>query len=83
MKVRTARPLWLQLSGHLSMGAALGAALVLLLMVSNTSRVFEMITQSSYPRSTLAVFFTIFVSLFAIGAGLTGWLFIIDERRQS
>lgn len=64
------------------MGAALGAALALLLMINNTSHLVEMITQSSYPRSTVAVLFTFFVSIFAIGATFTGWFFIIDEQRQ-
>jgi hypothetical protein len=63
------------------MGAGLGVFLALSLLVSNTRGIFAMLVNSSAPQLSTAVFVGIFASVFAIGAGITGLIFVsMDDK---
>lgn len=83
MKTRSTHP-WLgKLTGQFGMGAMLGTFLAIYLIVSDTQRVFQMIINSSAPQLTMTVFVGVLALSFAVGATLTGWLFLMeDETRQ-
>ncbi|MET4482921.1 hypothetical protein [Bradyrhizobium sp. F1.13.3] len=69
-----------QLMTHAMMGAALGLAFSLLLVLSNPD-VANLLSHGG--RQAVAVFAFTLVTTFAIGATLTGLVFILTEDKQS
>jgi hypothetical protein len=57
----------------------LGTALALALILTNTDRIFEMIVSSAQPRMTTAVFIGALGSVCAVGATITGLIFMLAE----
>ncbi|MGY3238950.1 MULTISPECIES: hypothetical protein [unclassified Bradyrhizobium] len=70
----------IKLMTHAMMGAALGLAFTLALILANPA-VAELLNQSG--RSAAFVFAATLVTTFAIGAALTGIVFILSEDKQS
>jgi hypothetical protein len=71
-------PLAVTLAGHFAMGAVLGAALALLL-IGTGAGVFATIAHGAATGSTSAVLVGAFAAIFAVGATLTGWMFLAIE----
>ena len=69
------------LIGHSAMGAGLGLLLSLTLIVSGAGNIFEMITNSEEPKLTAAIFVGFFTSIIAVGATLSGLIFMAMEER--
>lgn len=67
------------ISGHLAMGAGLGTFLALTLLVADSRSIFSMIVDSAVPELTILAFLGIFAGTFAVGATLTGLLFVWME----
>jgi hypothetical protein len=70
----------IKLMTHAMMGAALGLAFTLALIVSNPA-VANLINDGG--RQAIVVFALTLVTTFAIGATLTGIVFILAEDKQS
>ena len=70
MRRRSEWPFLLKLAGHL-------LALVLLMM--DTGRIIEMIVSSAQPRMTTLVFVGVLGSTCAVGATVTGLIFMLAE----
>jgi hypothetical protein len=68
-----------KLAGHLFMGASLGTSLALALIMTDTGRIFEMIVSSAQPRVTILVFVGVLGSICAVGATITGLIFMLAE----
>jgi len=66
----------LKLAGHLFMGASLGTSLALALIMTDIGRIFEMIVSSAQPRITILVFVGVLGSICAVGATITGLIFM-------
>jgi hypothetical protein len=64
--------------GHFVMGALLGALLALSLLATGT-RLFAMIAHGAAPALTATVLVGTFAAMFAVGATLTGWIFLAME----
>ena len=79
MRHRIEGPFLLKLAGHLVMGALLGTSLALALIMMDTGRVFEMIVSSAEPRITTLVFVGVLGSICAVGATITGLIFMLVE----
>ena len=60
------------------MGALLGALLALSLLATGTG-LFAMIAHSAAPGLTATVLVGTFTAMFAVGATLTGWIFLAME----
>lgn len=73
------RSFLLKLAGHLAMGASLGTGLALGLILMDTGRIFEMIASSAQPRITTLVFVGVLGSICAVGATITGLIFMMTE----
>jgi len=69
-----------QLIGHLAMGGTLGALLAISLLLSDAQNIFQMIINSAAPQLILMVFVGAFTLVFAIGATLTGAIFVLEDR---
>lgn len=61
------------------MGALLGAFLALSLLVTEAG-LFDLIANSAAPRLTVMILVGTFAAVFAVGATLTGWIFLAIER---
>ena len=79
MRRRIERSFLLKLAGHLAMGASLGTGLALALILMDTGRIFEMIVSSAQPRVTTLVFVGVLGSICAVGATITGLIFMLAE----
>jgi hypothetical protein len=79
MRHRIEGPFLLRLAGHLAMGASLGTGLALALITMDTGRIFEMIVSSANPRITAFVFVGVLGSICAVGATITGLIFMLAE----
>jgi len=79
MRHRIQWPFVLKLAGHLAMGATLGTALAFALILTDTDRIFEMIVSSAQPRVTTFVFVGVLGSICAVGATITGLIFMLAE----
>jgi len=79
MRHRIERPFLLRLAGHLAMGASLGTGLALALITMDTSHIFEMIVSGANPRITTFVFVGVLGSICAVGATITGLIFMLAE----
>jgi hypothetical protein len=66
------------LAGHFAMGAVLGAALALLL-IGTGAGAFATIAHGAGTGSTAAILVGTFAAIFAVGATLTGWMFLAIE----
>lgn len=64
------------------MGAGLGAALALSLALSSSRDIAAMIAHSAEPANTFAVFVGAFAVLCAVGATLTGLIFLMIEEGE-
>lgn len=69
--------LWRALAVHVAMGAGLGAFFALTLIVEEAS---ASTGYSAMPGPTAAVLAGFFILLFAVGAGITGYLFDAMDR---
>jgi len=83
MRHRIEGPFLLKLAGHLAMGAALGTALAIALILTDTGRIFEMIVSSAQPRVTTLVFVGVLGSICAVGATITGLIFMLAEDERT
>ena len=79
MRRRIEWPFLLKLAGHLAMGASLGTGLALVLLMMDTGRIIEMIVSSAHPRMTTLVFVGVLGSTCAVGATVTGLIFMLAE----
>ena len=79
MRHRIQWPFVLKLAGHLAMGATLGTALAFALILTDTDRIFEMTVSSAQPRVTTFVFVGVLGSICAVGATITGLIFMLAE----
>jgi len=70
----------LKLAGHLAMGGALGTALAVSLIAMNARNILDLIALSASPWMTGMVFVSIFALFCAVGATLTGLIFILAEE---
>ena len=68
-----------KLAGHLAMGACLGTGLALALIMMDTGRILEMVVSSAQPRITTLVFVGVLGSICAVGATITGLIFMLEE----
>jgi hypothetical protein len=79
MRRRIEGPFLLRLAGHLAMGASLGTGLALALITMDTGRLFEMIVSSANQQITTFVFVGVLGSICAVGATITGLIFMLAE----
>lgn len=69
----------LKLAGHMAMGIALGLAFVMVLLRFGPAEITSVINSSAHPKATLMLFESAVVLSFAVGATLTGLVFMITE----
>jgi hypothetical protein len=69
----------LQLASHSAMGVAMGLALSLILTLADPTGIMTLINHSATPEATLALFVGTIILTFAIGATLTGLVFMMTE----
>jgi hypothetical protein len=81
MQAGPGRSLLRALAGHLAMGGGLGAFLAVSLMIGDGRPIAAMILNSAAPGLTTLVFVGIFASVFAVGAAITGLLFVSMEEK--
>ena len=74
------RSLPAKLAGHLAMGGLLGTALAVSLLVMNARNILDLVALSASPWMTGMVFVSIFALFCAVGATLTGLIFIMAEE---
>jgi len=72
-----------KLAGHLAMGGLLGTALAVSLIVMNARNVLDLIALSASPLMTGMVFVSVFALFCAVGATLTGLIFILAEEDKT
>lgn len=72
-----------KLAAHLAMGGLLGTALAVSLVIMNVRNILELIAHSSAPWLTGIVFVSIFSLFCAVGATLTGFIFILAEEDKT
>jgi len=75
--------LTVRLVGHLAMGGLLGTALAVSLIIMNARNVLELISLSASPFMTGMVFVSVFALFCAVGATLTGLMFILAEKDET
>jgi hypothetical protein len=71
----------LKLAGHTAMGIALGLAFVMVLIRFGPAEITDAINSSAHPKATLMLFESAVVLSFAVGATLTGLVFMMTEDR--
>jgi hypothetical protein len=72
-----------KLAGHLAMGGLLGIALAVSLIAMNARNILDLIALSASPWMTGMVFVSIFALFCAVGATLTGLIFIMAEEDET
>jgi uncharacterized BrkB/YihY/UPF0761 family membrane protein len=82
--MRTKTPaIWLssvlKLASNATMGVAMGLVFTLVLSVADPSGMVTLIRRGGAPDFTWTMFVTIVVLAFAVGATLTGFVFIMTE----
>jgi hypothetical protein len=84
--MRTKKPsAWLRpsvllgLASHAAMGIAMGLAFTFALTLIETFGVMALINHSADPKTTMLVFVGSFTLAFAVGATLTGFVFMMME----
>jgi hypothetical protein len=70
----------LKLAGHAAMGVALGLTFVIILTRVGPAEITTVINSSAHPRATLILFESTAVLSFAVGATLTGLVFMMTEN---
>ena len=70
----------IKLACHLAMGGLLGTVLAVSLIVMNARNILDLIALSASPFMTGMVFVSIFALFCAVGATLTGLIFILAEE---
>jgi hypothetical protein len=80
MRARSKPPLANKLLENFAMGAVLGLAFSLALVIGDVGHVFGMITSESASKMMFLVLAGVFLSIFAVGATLTGLIFIKMEE---
>jgi hypothetical protein len=70
----------LKLASHTAMGVAMGLAFALILTVADPSGIMNLINHSITPGMNLTIFVGTTVLTFAIGATLTGLVFMMTEE---
>jgi hypothetical protein len=69
----------IKLAGHAAMGIAFGLAFVIVLTRFGPAEIMAVINGSAHPRATLILFESTTVLSFALGATLTGLVFMVTE----
>ena len=69
-----------KLARHLAMGGLLGTVLAVLLVAMNVRNILGLISLSASPWVTGMVFVSVITLLCAVGATLTGLIFILSEE---
>jgi uncharacterized BrkB/YihY/UPF0761 family membrane protein len=84
MRIKTPA-LWLtsvlKLASHATMGVAMGLVFTLVLSIADPAGIMTLIKHSPAPGPTWSMFVGTVVLTFAIGATLTGFIFIMTEDR--
>ena len=80
MPAPSQRRVFLKICLHTGAGAAVGMVLALSLLVQGAEDIRDMILASASPMSTMAVFLGAITSVFAVGSGLTGLIFVLMEE---
>jgi len=84
MRIKTSA-LWLtsvlKLASHATMGVAMGLVFTLVLSIADPAGIMTLIRHSASPGPTWSMFVGTVVLTFAIGATLTGIIFIVTEDR--
>jgi hypothetical protein len=68
-----------KLARHLAMGGLLGTVLAVLLVAINVQNILGLISLSASPWVTAMVFVSVIALFCAVGATLTGLIFILAE----
>jgi hypothetical protein len=68
------------IAGHLAIGAGLGAALALALLLETDPPIFRLVFAGSSPALALVLYIGVFVITFGLGSTLTGLL--LDETDE-
>ena len=69
-----------KLARHLAMGGFLGTVLAVLLVAINVQNILGLISLSASPWVTAMVFVSVIALFCAVGATLTGLIFILAEE---
>jgi polyferredoxin len=69
-----------KLARHMAMGGLLGTVLAVLLVAMNVRNILGLISLSASPWVTGMVFVSVITLLCAVGATLTGLIFILSEE---
>jgi len=69
-----------KLARHLAMGGLLGTVLAVLLVAINVQNILGLISLSASPWVTAMVFVSVIALFCAVGATLTGLIFILAEE---
>jgi len=69
-----------KLARHLAMGGLLGTVLAVLLVAINVQNILGLISLSASPWLTAMVFVSVIALFCAVGATLTGLIFILAEE---
>ena len=72
-----------KLARHLAVGGLLGTILAVLLVAINVQSILGLISLSASPLVTAMVFVSIIALFCAVGATLTGLIFILAEEDNS
>ena len=72
----------IKLAGHTAMGVAVGLAFVIVLTRFGPAEIMTVINNSAHPQATLILFESTVVFSFAVGATLTGLVFMMTEERS-
>ena len=72
-----------KLARHLAMGGLLGIVLAVLLVAMNVRNILELISLSASPWVTGMVFVSVIALFCAVGATLTGLIFVLAEDGDS
>jgi hypothetical protein len=72
-----------KLAAHLAMGGLLGTALAVTLIVINARNILDLIALSASPWMTGMVFVSVLALFCAVGATLTGLIFILAEEDET
>ncbi len=86
MRIKTPA-LWLtsvlKLASHAAMGVAMGLVFTLVLSIADPAGMITLIRHSATPGLTWTMFVGTVVLTFAIGATLTGFVFIMTEEAEA
>ena len=78
--MRPEKSLFNALLTHFLMGVALGLSLVLLLALSDTFHIRDLVAKSAAPVQTTVMLVTTYALMFGIGAALTGLVLTLEDE---